>query len=966
MEQELKQNIRLRASLKQKLTHLSKYVEAIKTAQPEVRPSLSEVQVKIQNYSNLYNEFEAIQLKIETACDESQLADQYDERDQFDSKFTEIMGFLNDYVNNLQLLQQNVHSNNVQVSSSNGNYVHQSDTHTLQNLLVPKMKISVFKGDYEEWIDFKVSFGSVATSTTLNNRTMREWKAQDLSEFPTINEFVEFLNSKTDQLEDINDQKLDTKKESISKHSTHSNSKDARPMRLSNENRLAAVEKFSLCKNCLKIGHNVDNCRLGPCKICQQKHNSLLHAEAQSNSSNAGREGKPAEQLALVVNPVRLNDDNNHQVLLSTVTFFVQNAKGEKIQCRAILDSGSQVHLVTEKCAKLLQLPLHSANMTVSGINQTISKITKKCLLTIFSKYNEFTTTIACYVVPVISSHTPSQNVIMSEFNIPDHIQLSDNEFNVPRQIDAITGSTLFWDVLIQGKISLGKNCPILQNTKLGWIIAGPTPNSLSTVSCNFMQAIPEDYQLKRFWEVEELSSKDSHLSMDDIECEHHFDTTTVRNDEGRFIVQLPLKYSPNLLGDSLSSATKQFLSLEKRFAKDPSFKEQYSEFIREYSNLGHLSEIKFPIPDAQWYYFLPHHGVVKQESLSTKLRVVFNGSHPSDSGWSLNDLQYVGPKVQNDIFPILLRFRMYTFVVSADIMKMYRQILIHPDHRPLQLILWRDNPNQFLQTLQLNTVTYGTTSAPYLAVKCIKELSKTATNPQVANIIEHDFYVDDLLTGHNDLETIQYLCKSIRDHLASGGFILRKWLSNDNDVLSNVHIDDDPLTILNLSDGQSSKTLGIQWCSQGDFLKYNIAESQPSEFISKRQILSVIAQIYDPLGLLSPTIILAKIMIQKLWCLKLFSTEYVTQLHQSYKWLQGSQEIALGTLVLIQEKNLPPCKWALGRIHKLYPGKDNKVRVADVKTSKGIIRRSIRHLHPLPTNPSIQPFEVPSTPGVC
>lgn len=96
-------------------------------------------------------------------------------------------------------------------------------------------------------------------------------------------------------------------------------------------------------------------------------------------------------------------------------------------------------------------------------------------------------------------------------------------------------------------------------------------------------------------------------------------------------------------------------------------------------------------------------------------MRVVFDGSCKTTGGRSFNDIQLVGPVVQDDLFSILLRFRYNAFVVTGDIEKMYRQI-----ERHLQLILWRDKSTQPIKIFQLNTVTYGTASAPFLSTRCL------------------------------------------------------------------------------------------------------------------------------------------------------------------------------------------------------------------------------------------------------
>lgn len=76
---------------------------------------------------------------------------------------------------------------------------------------------------------------------------------------------------------------------------------------------------------------------------------------------------------------------------------------------------------------------------------------------------------------------------------------------------------------------------------------------------------------------------------------------------------------------------------------------------------------------------YLPHHCVLKPSSETTKLRIVFDASCRSSTRVALNDILMVGPTVQQDLFSIILRFRSFRFVLSTDITKMYRQILIDP-----------------------------------------------------------------------------------------------------------------------------------------------------------------------------------------------------------------------------------------------------------------------------------------------
>lgn len=123
-------------------------------------------------------------------------------------------------------------------------------------------------------------------------------------------------------------------------------------------------------------------------------------------------------------------------------------------------------------------------------------------------------------------------------------------------------------------------------------------------------------------------------------------------------------------------------------------------------------------------HYLLPHHCVMKPGS-TAQLRVVLNASGKTASGFSLNDIPYTGPTLQDEISIMLLRFRLPKYVISSDIRHGYiSQILLHPDHGRFQLIFRRTHPLHSLHIFQLDTVIFGSTVSSYLAIKCVQQLT--------------------------------------------------------------------------------------------------------------------------------------------------------------------------------------------------------------------------------------------------
>ncbi|XP_049294153.1 uncharacterized protein LOC125769462 [Anopheles funestus] len=267
----------------------------------------------------------------------------------------------------------------------------------------------------------------------------------------------------------------------------------------------------------------------------------------------------------------------------------------------------------------------------------------------------------------------------------------------------------------------------------------------------------------------------------------------------------------------------------------------------------------------------MPHHAVLRPSSSSTKLRVVFDGSAkaaPSDV--ALNQALMVGATVQNDIFVILIRFRKHVIVFTADISKMYRQIKVVPAHSCFQRIFWRTDPALPLRVLELTTVTYGTACAPFLATRCLLQLSydEAMRFPRAAKIIREDCYVDDILSGANNVSEALECQSELLGILNSAGFPVHKWSSNSPRLLQHIP-EADREELVDLSDGCEGvlKTLGLTWSPHQDEFAFVVnQDAETSNFPTKRSILSEISKLFDPIGLLSPVIIIAKLIMQKIW----------------------------------------------------------------------------------------------------
>jgi len=360
-------------------------------------------------------------------------------------------------------------------------------------------------------------------------------------------------------------------------------------------------------------------------------------------------------------------------------------------------------------------------------------------------------------------------------------------------------------------------------------------------------------------------------LSTDEQECEQHYRLTHSRNQEGRYIVRLPFKQSATQLGDSRSKALRMFNHQSKRFANDPKYAHAYSEFLNEYERLGHMRLVSDLEAEPKLMYYLPHHGVIRETSLTTKLRVVFNGSSRTSTGVSLNDLLHTGPKLQVDVFDVLIWFRRFRYVFSSDIEKMYRQINVHHKNWNFQRFFWK-NQEKDLVSYYLTTVTYGLACAPFLALRTLAQLIEDEGKkyPLAIPPLTQGRYVDDIFGGADSISQAQEIIHQLNSLCMAGGFPLQKWISNHPAILEFISPEKQTKSIsLHFEKSSLTHVLGLSYNTSTDAFHFSFEFSTPPT-ITKRIILSTIAKIFDPLGFLAPVVISAKIFIQELWSLKL------------------------------------------------------------------------------------------------
>ncbi|KAF0748221.1 Uncharacterized protein FWK35_00023001 [Aphis craccivora] len=398
------------------------------------------------------------------------------------------------------------------------------------------------------------------------------------------------------------------------------------------------------------------------CSKCKRRHHVLLHRDAETS------QGAAAQQPSVVM----LGSQPSLSVLLGTAIVMLRDVSGDLQPVRALLDSGSQTSIIRESCLDRLGLRRSKWTASLIGLSgQSVPKVLGKAKLEIRSCYEPVPVIpVRAWILPTITADLPSCS----------HLKLADPSFNTPAPVELLLGADVFPQVWFGEQCSLGCGLPTAYSSVFGWMLIGPVSQDVnSNAHCLLATFNPSiESLMERFWEVEEPDQAPSQFT-DEGCCEAKFKAESIIDETGRYSVPLPFRQDvpPPTFNGMRRIAAKRFEHLERKLEQNEKLGVAYREFMAEYEALGHMT-----IAQSPGRYVIPHHAVWKQGIIHNKLRVVFDASARCDSGQSLNDALYVGPKLQRDIVDVLLGFRLYRFAFSSDICKMYRQILVNAEYR--------------------------------------------------------------------------------------------------------------------------------------------------------------------------------------------------------------------------------------------------------------------------------------------
>ncbi|XP_046898685.1 uncharacterized protein LOC124482244 isoform X1 [Hypomesus transpacificus] len=357
----------------------------------------------------------------------------------------------------------------------------------------------------------------------------------------------------------------------------------------------------------------------------------------------------------------------------------------------------------------------------------------------------------------------------------------------------------------------------------------------------------------------------DRSVSQDDILLLNTLKESIYKN-KGHYEMPLPFKDRPHL-PDNKRTATVRLEHLKRKLSKDQRYKEQYIRFMSEVIEKGDAEEAHREAKEGEKWY-IPHHGIYHPQK-PDKLRVVFDGS-AKYKGTSLNEHLLSGPDLLNSLNGVLIRFRRHQVALLCDIEKMFHQFHVYEADRDYLRFLWwkNGNLNTEPQEFRMKVHLFGAASSPGCANYGLKHLAKENETrfPLASQFMLKDFYVDDGVTSTSSVEEAIQLAKEAQTICASGGLRLHKFMSNNKRVLKSIPPSEraTPKLACDLAfnDSKMERALGIHWHIESDTLRFRFRPND--QHATRRGILSTVASLYDPLGFVSPFVLIGKRVLQE------------------------------------------------------------------------------------------------------
>lgn len=681
----------------------------------------------------------------------------------------------------------------------------------------------------------------------------------------------------------------ESKKCSVCKRGQHSLDECDTFKKLQSWKKWSFVRSRRLCFKCLKGKHRYENCTSGQkCNIdgCSEFHHALLHATRPKSNGTVHVESSSSAEAEM--NAVVSTSEKSLTHFRSLPVTISNPENGKSIVVWAFIDEGSSPTMLSNDVANELELNGEYDELCTTWTDDSVRKEPNsrrvKLMISGVGVTKQFSLnnvrTVSCLKLPL---PTTTQDVIQKFEHLRD-LHIADVPLSRPKLLIGLEHAKLG----LMYEIREGKwNEPIGTRTRLGWVVHGKQveqgvekPNQYSCHVCecnsndNVLSNLMRDFQTTEAFGVKAVERLVE--AKDDIRARKLLEETT-KKVERQYETGLLWKRDDVHLPDNKRMAIKRLLCFEQKLKRDENLKATVMSKMSEHISNGYLERVTSDLSNKR-HWFLPVFSVVNPNK-PTKVRIVFDAAANID-GTCLNDMLLKGPETIASLIGVIFRFRQRKIAVSADIAEMFHRIKIIEADQMCQLVLWRNcDEASPVKIYKMTRMTFGASCSPCSATYVLRENANqfSVQHPRAVESIRENHYVDDLLDSFDSEDEALEISRQIHFIHEEGGFLIRNWISNSRQVANemNRRATNELIDLnMNVSEETSTeKVLGMFWSTITDqfLFKLNVKSVDAAiinklRLPTKREMLKIMMSQFDPLGILSPIIIHAKIIMQYVW----------------------------------------------------------------------------------------------------
>ena len=555
--------------------------------------------------------------------------------------------------------------------------------------------------------------------------------------------------------------------------------------------RLADRKKFfaekNLCFNCGRTGHRGNQCRSRGCLKCNAKHHTSLCDKNEDNQENK----------TSLTGFTTLTEEKSLPAIIPV------NIKGQTLW--AYLDTGSSRNFISREAVKKLDLnPTHHESreiVTVNGTSTQSMPIFQTTITSLDGKVHEEIELTGSRLQDFTTVKRPDMNELKMKYT---HTQ--DKRFYMTAKgehpIHLILGDGTYSRIRTEKVYKGNPGDPLVEETTFGWVIHGG--EDYSSDACMFTREV---YDYEQLYSLDVLGVEDRGEN-DQMQVLAEFRENITRQEDGRYQVSIPWIPASKLTTTNEQPSRRRLFNVNEKLAKDENLKQEYEKIINDQLASGVIEKAPDE-PSGERVYYMPHKPVVRQDASTTKVRMVFDASskpHPLAS--SINNCMFTGPPLQPLLWDIMVRARMSSNLLLADIQKAFLQIAIKEEDRDaFRFLFERDEKEEHFRFAR---VPFGVEASPFLLGATLEyhydqqspELEETVT------ALRENTYVDNIMQTGNNIDKLEKFKKESEVVLESAKLPIHKWESN----IATLEDENMP---------NPSKILGHVWDKREDTQKY-------------------------------------------------------------------------------------------------------------------------------------------------